>query len=57
MYSNIAVTNKHTAKLHDVGSFYLSKGKAQPRTGYEGPEGEKRYSSTLFLTSALNGGG
>jgi hypothetical protein len=33
------------------------KGKVHPRTGHEGPEGEKRYSSTLSLTSALNGGG
>ena len=24
MYSNIALTNKHTAKLHLVGSFYVS---------------------------------
>jgi len=23
MYSNIAVTNKHNAKLHHVGSFYI----------------------------------
>ena len=23
MYSNIAVTNKHTAKIHHVGSFYI----------------------------------
>ena len=23
MYSNIAVTNKHTAKLHHVGSLYI----------------------------------
>jgi len=30
------------------------KGKVHPRTGHEGPEGEKRYSSTLSLTSALN---
>ena len=28
-----------------------------PRTGHEGPEGEKRYSSTLYLTSALGGVG
>ena len=27
------------------------------RTGHEGPEGEKRYNSTLSLTSALDGGG
>jgi hypothetical protein len=26
-----------------------------PRTGYEGPEGEQRYSFTLSLTSALDG--
>jgi hypothetical protein len=28
-----------------------------PRTGHEGPEGEERYSSTLSLTSALDGVG
>jgi len=28
-----------------------------PRTGLEGPEGEERYTSTLSLTSALDGGG
>jgi hypothetical protein len=27
-----------------------------PITGHEGPEGEKRYSSTLSLTSALDAG-
>jgi hypothetical protein len=31
------------------------KGKVHPRTGQGGPEGEKRYSSTLSLTSALDG--
>jgi hypothetical protein len=31
------------------------KGKVHPRTGYEGPEGEYRYSCTLSLTSALDG--
>jgi hypothetical protein len=29
--------------------------KFHPRTGHEGPEGELRYSSTLSLTSALDG--
>ena len=29
--------------------------KVRPRTGLEGPEGKKRYSSTLSLTSALDG--
>ena len=33
------------------------KGKVLRRTGYEGSEGEWRYSSALCLTSALNGGG
>ena len=33
------------------------KGKALPRTGHEGPEGEQMYSSTLPSTSALDGGG
>jgi hypothetical protein len=32
------------------------KGKVHPRTGHEGPEGEQRYSPTLSLTSALDGG-
>ena len=32
------------------------KGKVHPRTGHEGPKGEQRYSSTLSLTSALDGG-
>jgi hypothetical protein len=33
------------------------KGKGHPRTGNEGPEEEKRHSSTLSLTSALDGMG
>ena len=36
---------------------YKGKGTVHPRTGHEGPEGELRYSSTLSLTSALDGGG
>jgi len=35
----------------------IGKGKVQPRTGHQGPEGEYRYSSTLPLTSALDEGG
>jgi hypothetical protein len=31
-----------------------AKGKIYPVTGLEGPDGEKRYSSTFFLTSALD---
>jgi rRNA maturation protein Nop10 len=33
------------------------RGQGHPRTHHEGPEGEQTYSSTLFLTSALDGGG
>jgi hypothetical protein len=32
------------------------KGKAHPRTGHEGPVGEQRFSSTISLTLALDGG-
>jgi hypothetical protein len=32
-------------------------GRFQPFIGHKGPWGEQRYSSTLFLTSALEGGG
>ena len=31
-------------------------GQVSPFTGHEGPQGEQRYSSTLFQTSALEGG-
>ena len=30
-------------------------GKGHPITGHDGPEGEERYSSTISLTSALDG--
>ena len=33
------------------------KGKVHPRTVYEGPKGEQKYSPTLSLTSALDGVG
>ena len=33
------------------------KGKVLLRTSHEGPEGEQRYSCTLSLTLALDGGG
>ena len=38
-----------TVSLNKVGRF-------PPSIGHEGPQGEQRYSSTLFLTSALEGG-
>jgi hypothetical protein len=36
------------------GVLYSSTYKFHPRTGHEGPEGEKLYSFTLSLTSALD---
>jgi hypothetical protein len=33
------------------------KGNVHPRTCHEGPDGKERYSSTLYLTSAPDGGG
>ena len=35
---------------------FKGKGKMHSRTGHEGPEGKQKYSSTLSLTSALDGG-
>jgi hypothetical protein len=45
--------------LHLTASSCIVKdnGKGHPRKGHEGPEGEYRYSSTLSLTSALDGVG
>jgi len=39
------------------GDLVKVKGKVHHVTGYEGPEAEYRYSSTLSLTSALDGVG
>jgi hypothetical protein len=41
------------SKLCTVTVIY--KGKGRPRTGHKGPEGEKRYSFTLSLTSTPDG--
>jgi hypothetical protein len=53
---------KHNTLLHFKHFSYMIrpykfKGKGHPRTGYEGPEVEYRYTSTLSLTSALDGVG
>ena len=40
-----------------VFQIFTGEGKVHPRTGHEGPEGVKRYSPTLSLTLALDGGG
>ena len=43
--------------VHCAHISLYSKSKVRPRTGQEGPEWEKSYSSTLSLTSALDVGG
>jgi hypothetical protein len=40
-----------------MGKLIERKGKGRPTTGHEGPEGMHKYSSTLSLTSALEGVG
>ena len=35
----------------------MARGNVRHITGHEGAEGENKYSSTLSLTSALDGGG
>jgi len=44
--------NSVTTCLSHRFPFYI-KGKVQPRTDHEGPEGEYMYSYTLSLTSEL----
>ena len=41
---------------HDTTLVNKGKGKGIPRTGHEGPGGKQRHSSTISLTSALDGG-
>ena len=43
----------------DVGIFNTTmvQGNVHPITGHEGPAGENKYTSTLSLTSAQDGGG
>jgi hypothetical protein len=46
-------------KIHVAILFKITniKRKVHLKRGHGGPEGEQKYSSTLSLTSALNGGG
>jgi len=55
----IATTLKYQISLISVVSFikHAGKSKVHPTTGHEDPEAEYRYSSTLSLTSALDGVG
>jgi hypothetical protein len=48
---------RETLILLALGFWSKGKDKVHPRTGHEGPEEKKRYSSTLSLTSTLDGVG
>ena len=50
-------TPSYTARAWKYDRTYKGKGKGHPRTGHEGPEGERMYSSTLPSSSALDVGG
>ena len=52
--SEIQNTSFPKINTMSCGKFYLDR--FHPFTGHEGPQGEQGYSSTLFLTSALEGG-
>ena len=45
-----------TVLVHFVNIVRKGKGEVHPWTGHEGPEREQRYSSTVSVTSALDGG-
>ena len=48
---------KHLCYITECEDTFFLCIKVHPITDNEGPEGDQRYSSTLSLTSALNGGG
>ena len=54
---NLEVLHPLTGFLHLENVTRIFSLKVRRRTGHEDPEGEKRYSSTLSLTSALDGVG
>ena len=54
LHSALLMASSFAPSLWEPGK---GKCKVHPRTGHEGPEGEQRYSSTLSLTSAIDGVG
>ena len=51
---NVIALQSHVFQGIEDHSKRQSKGKFQPRTDHEVPEGEQRYNTTLSLTSALD---
>jgi hypothetical protein len=54
--SKFSTSSRHVLRISDVYSPFYHITSVCPRTGHKGPEGEQRYSSTLSLTLALDGG-
>jgi hypothetical protein len=46
---------ENTKKKNCFIQIYLTKSKVHPTKGHKGPEGEYTFSSTLSLTTALEG--
>ena len=53
---DVHVSAIHVAIFRMISFRTRIKFEVHPRTGHEGPDGEQMYSSTLSLTSALDGG-
>jgi hypothetical protein len=56
VFNNISLSSSENVKCFRLKVVGKVKGKVRPITGQEGREAEKRYSSTLSLTSAIDGG-
>ena len=52
-FLQIQIEFSETYKFFEMNE--KGKGKVQPRRDHEGPQGEHRYSSTISLTSVLDG--
>ena len=48
---------RDSLKDTDVDGRIIKEGGVRPRTGHEGRKGEQGFSCTLYLTTALDGGG
>ena len=53
---SVMMVFQHPAALSVTVIVTATVARFRPFIGHEGPQGEQRYSSTLFLTSALEGG-
>ena len=57
VFVHVSIHNRSSSGKKYQIILHITKRKGHPRKGYEGLEGEYKYSLTLSLTSALDGGG